>query len=241
MTTPISRPHNVSAASDWESDMRRELKCLLPLVRGRTPAMLMASRAPSLTVAFPPRQVSSVYFDSASYECYRLSNSGMSQRMKLRLRWYGDLRTNPPMVLEVKHRVNHLGSKSRHRLDRMDIQDKTWHSIRAEMSGRLQGPDRLIVEALRFPILIATYYRHYFVTTDGSIRVTVDTNLRIVDQRFSAKPNFTFDSVQAKFEVLECKFDPSQEPEAFHLLRPLDLRWTRFSKYCFGLGALTRR
>jgi hypothetical protein len=221
--------------------MRRELKCLLPLVRGRTPAMLMASRAPSLTLAFPPRQVSSVYFDSANYECYRLSNSGISQRMKLRLRWYGDLAANPPMVLEIKHRINHLGSKSRHRLDKLSIQDMMWHSIRSEISARLEGPDRLVVEALRFPILIATYYRQYFVKTDSSIRVTVDTDLRIFDQRFNAKPNLIFDCVQANFAVLECKFDPAQEPEAFHLLRPLDLRWTRFSKYCFGLGALTRR
>ncbi len=160
--------------------------------------------------------------------------------MKLRLRWYGDVRVNPPMVLEIKHRINHLGGKSRHRLGNMNILDRTWHSIRSEISSRVEGRDRLVVDALRFPILIATYYRHYFVTTGNSIRVTVDTDLRIYEQRFSAKPNLVFDSLQANFEVLECKFDPSQETEAYELLRPLDLRWTRFSKYCFGLGALTR-
>lgn len=220
--------------------MRRELKCLLPIVRGRPPAMLMASRAPALTLEYPPRQVSSIYFDSANYECYQSSNSGMSQRTKLRLRWYGDLRTNPEATLEIKHRINHLGGKSRHRLGRMNLLDMSWNTIRSEIGSRLTGRDRLIVEALRFPVLIATYYRHYFVTTDG-IRVTVDTDLRFFDQRFFAKPNLIFDSVRVGFEVLECKFDLSQQEEAYHLLRPLDLRWTRFSKYCYGLGALARQ
>ena len=198
------------------------------------------SRVHALTVEHAPRTVSSVYFDSARYESFRQSSSGTSERMKLRLRWYGDLHHAVSPTLELKHRLNQVGHKTWHAVDSIDLDDTTWASVRTMLRARVPGPDRLHIEAMRCPILVATYRRHYFVTSDRRIRVTVDTNLRFFDQRQRPKPNLVFDSAKADFAVVECKLARSVDENEAHILDPLNLRWTRFSKYCFGLGALAR-
>ena len=113
----------------------------------------------------------------------------------------------------------------------------SWAEIRSEVLRQITGPDRLHVETLRVPVLLVTYQRHYLVTTDRRLRVTLDTNLRFFDQRTRARPNLTFDSIAAHFAVVECKMDADVDPG--RVLEPLGLRWTRFSKYCHGVSVLS--
>ena len=220
--------------------MRRELKYVLGGVDQRSVATFVLSRLPGLTQDHAARRVSSVYFDSHRYVAYSQSNAGMSQRTKLRLRWYGDSLADARPVIELKRRLEHVGSKRLEPIDSVDLQRMTWAAIRAEMATRLSGQELLEVQGLRLAILVATYRRHYFATIDRQIRVTVDTDLQFFDQRHRPKPNFVFDSVKAGFAVIECKIEESVDWRAARLLEPLGLRWTRFSKYCFGLTALSR-
>ena len=217
--------------------MRRELKYVVPTSMSAT---LVRARVPSLAVEFPPRQVSSVYFDTATYECYRQSNSGGSERMKLRLRWYGDIGFATASTLELKYRLNHEGTKDQIPLDPVNLRTTTWAAVREMMIARVRGKERLHVEALRYPILIANYWRHYLVTTNGRVRVTVDSDLRFYDQRLRPAPNITFDAVRGGFSVVECKMGHGVEVDEARILDPLGLRWQRFSKYCYGLTSLAR-
>jgi len=225
---------------DQRETPRREMKYLLPYSSGRSPESFVKALVPSLKVEYPPRLVSSIYFDTASYASYEQSNSGMSERVKLRLRWYDNLRIAERPILEFKHRVNAQGWKRQYKLKSMVLDGVAWDLIRAQIASQVQDRNRLHIAALRFPILIASYYRHYFITVNRKIRLTVDTQLHFLDQRYRPRPNFTFDAVEGDFAVVECKLDKTLDSSAAGLVKPLGLRWSRFSKYCFGLDALSR-
>lgn len=218
---------------------RREFKYLLPHVHGALAVSRVHRSVPLLTREHAPRQVSSIYFDSASYDCYRQSNSGDNERVKLRMRWYGDGLVVTP-VLELKHRANHMGWKGQHSLPSMELGALTFGELRERFRACVTPREQALVDVLRFPVLIATYHRHYLVTPDRRIRVTVDTALRFIDQRNRRRPNLQFDRCEADFSVVECKLDAEHEPAARALLRNFGTRHSRFSKYCFGVGALAR-
>lgn len=236
----VTEPLSKTVTIDQRETPRREMKYLLPYSAGRSPELFVKALIPSLKVEYPPRLISSVYFDTASYASYEQSNSGMSERMKLRLRWYDDLRIAERPILEFKHRVNAQGWKRQYKLKPMQLDGVTWDVIRAQIASQVQDRNRLHIAALRFPILIASYYRHYFITVDRKVRLTVDTKLHFLDQRYRPRPNFTFDAAHGDFAVVECKLDKALDASAAGLVKPLGLRWTRFSKYCFGLDSLSR-
>lgn len=218
--------------------MRRELKYIFTS-RSHDPARWVLGNIPSLQTEHRPRQVSSLYFDSLNYACYQESNSGASERTKLRLRWYGEYGDDTTGTLEFKRRLNHQGWKKQIGLGALRFADSRYSELRHAIAERLGHEDRALFFMFNHPTLIVTYHRHYFVTRDRRIRVTVDTSLRFFDQRLRLKPNLIFDSVKAGFEVLECKFAADLNPSEARILEPLGLRWTRFSKYCYGLGALS--
>lgn len=228
-------------ATDPPHGGRREYKHLLPSLSGVRAESWVTTRVRGLREEYPPRQVSSLYLDSASYSCYCQSNAGASERVKVRLRWYGALAADSPLTLEFKHRANHLGWKTQHRFTLPDFGGRNLRSLALQLEEGVGAVDRALMAQLRIPILVTSYHRHYFVTTDGGIRVTVDTALRYFDQRLRPTLNLTRDALQCDFAVVECKLEPRGEAHAGRLLRALPLRPTRFSKYCHALQSLARR
>ncbi len=201
----------------------------------------VTTRVRGLREEYPPRQVSSLYFDSASYSCYCQSNAGASERVKVRLRWYGALVADSPFTLEFKHRANHLGWKTQHAFTLPDLRERNLRALGVRLEEGLGADARALMAHLRVPILVTSYHRHYFVTADGGIRVTVDTALRYFDQRLRPALNLTRDALHCDFAVVECKVEPRGEAQAGRLLRALPLRPTRFSKYCHALQSLAGR
>lgn len=220
---------------------RREYKHLLPSLQGRRAVSWVTTRAHALREEYQPRQVTSLYFDSAGYSCYRQSNAGASERVKVRLRWYGALETASPLTLEFKHRANHLGWKTQHAFSFADLAECNLRSLVSRFEHALDREERALVSQLRVPILVTSYFRHYFVTADGGVRVTVDTGLRYLDQRLRPVLNLTRDARHCDFAVVECKLEPGRDSHAPRLLCGLPLRHTRFSKYCHALQSLTER
>lgn len=213
------------------------------LVRGAAwlhPQTALAAKAPELRTAYPPRQISSLYCDTHDYRSYAHSVGGISERTKLRIRWYGALKHATEPVLEFKEKRNHRGRKAHHPLAPIDFRSGTWREIQASIRAQLTE----VGAGLRYlghPVLINTYRRCYFATPDGQIRVTVDTGLRFYDQRMRSTPNFTFNACSFPGTILECKFTSDAERRAGELLRRLGARWTRLSKYCIGVEALSNR
>jgi SPX domain protein involved in polyphosphate accumulation len=220
---------------------RREFKFLLMQRGGGDAPSRVAASVPALRREYPSRQVTSLYFDSPTLSSYQESTSGMSERVKVRLRWYGALTPETTAVLELKYRANQLGWKSQYALGALPLEDCSLGALARSFGSRVTPAERPLVEVLRVPILVTSYHRHYFCTADGAIRVTVDTGLCVRDQRLRPRLNLTFDGARSGFAVLECKLDPAREHEGMSLLRRLAPRHTRFSKYCHGVERILQR
>jgi hypothetical protein len=75
------------------------------------------------------------------------------------------------------------------------------------------------------------YDRSYFVSGDGRVRVTVDTNLQAFDQRFGRRPHFKRSVAIPDMLVVEFKFSPEDRPGAMQMMEGIPLRVSRSSKY----------
>ena len=55
------------------------------------------------------------------------------------------------------------------------------------------------------PTIINQYLRRYFITRDKKIRLTLDTNYSIYDQRYSNKPNLEKVFLKQPILIIEIK------------------------------------
>lgn len=191
-------------------------------------------------MSFPDRTVNNAYFDSNDYDAYGDSLSGASIRRKLRYRWYGESRVPDCGVLEVKLRRSQFGSKYLYPVATSPITDgPNWRSILTSIRRQVPLAARLLLDYHSFPVLINRYTRQYFISTDGSLRITVDTGLSIYDQRYKSLPNTTRKATTPDVLILECKADQDLHDRISDAIANLPIRVSRFSKYGTGVTALT--
>ena len=189
-------------------------------------------------VPYPSRQVNNVYFDTWDYRAYAENLAGVSQRSKLRYRWYSESLTPDVGSLEVKRKRNHFGWKLRYPIANVTWSDhSTWADIRHAMRASLSPGAWLWFDQNPQPMMINRYCRDYFVSSDGRIRATLDTNQRVYDQRSAAHLNVTRPAVMQKTLVVEFKFARADRQAAVELLAKMPLRVGRHSKYMNAMRA----
>ena len=59
----------------------------------------------------PSRKVNSIYFDTNNYSSIRQNLDGISEKKKIRVRWYGDKKTITDPILEIKSKKGFEVSK----------------------------------------------------------------------------------------------------------------------------------
>lgn len=113
------------------------------------------------------RQVNNIYFDTASLSFFQDNLTGAQERIKLRLRWYGDR----PMIkpnLEIKMR-----------------QASLIYKLVLPFKPKLPEPLQMLMQKLK-PSLHNSYLRQYFLTKNGKVRLTVDRQIQF-EKKSSAK------------------------------------------------------
>ncbi len=192
-------------------------------------------------VAYPPRQVNNVYFDTADYQGLNGNLSGVGTRGKLRLRWYGScLDTIAQAHLELKYREGAVGWKGIWPLDiTLDLARQSWPQICQRIRETADAQANSWLARYAYPVLINHYQRAYYVTTDQKVRLTIDTQLRAYGQRFSDHPNLRRLAVIADRVVVELKAltDQLSYQRLTEALSHFPLRPDRHSKYVRGMLA----
>ena len=61
--------------------------------------------------AFPLRQVNSIYFDDTEYSSIYQNLDGVTEKKKLRVRWYGDKKIIIDPVIEIKSKKGFIVKK----------------------------------------------------------------------------------------------------------------------------------
>ncbi len=191
------------------------------------------------TRPYPSRIVNSTYFDTYALGAFEENLIGASSREKVRLRWYGLDPETDRSTLEVKLRRNKLGWKLSYPVSGVPRSDEPWRELQAKVRRQLPPDARIRFDAHPLVALVNRYHRQYFLSGDGRVRVTIDTDLQTFDQRFGRVPHFDRTVGMPDMLVVEFKFSPEDRANAMDLMKGIPLRVSRSSKYSIGCSNFT--
>jgi len=188
---------------------------------------------------YPDRIVNNIYFDSQDYSSFWETLSGFSSRTKVRYRWYGDSFFSKEGTLEFKNRKNQYTWKDSYKVS-MDLLNKStnWESFFKKLKGFLSHEVCCRFQESPLPVLINSYKRNYFINRDHTIRITLDTRLKIFDQRYSSFPNLTRKAILPPPVILELKYNEKKREQISKIFRDMPVSMSRNSKYVFGVRGI---
>ncbi len=192
-----------------ENNKRFEIKFLLSKKNEN-----FLSRNFKIKKLFPDRVVYSMYFDTASFKFFRLSEEGLTPRIKIRLRGYN------------KEDYNNLEIKKTNSYEREKIVFKNFNYNFINFNTKLK---QLGISTNLLKKLKVKYLRSYFFN-DQLGRITFDKNIS-----FSLPESINYYPI--KEEVMEVKVN-SDDFDKSDIERLVNLKESRFSKYCMGINYL---
>ncbi len=190
------------------------------------------------TSPFPSRTVNSTYFDTYSLSAFEENLIGASEREKVRLRWYGKTSEAERSTLEVKLRRNKLGWKLSYPIKGAPKRDESWRDLQAKVRAQLPLDARARFDHNPMVALVNQYHRSYYLSGDGRVRVTVDTDLKAFDQRFGRRPHLDRSVGLPDMLVVEFKFGPEDRTNAMQMMNGIPLRVSRSSKYATACSVI---
>ena len=186
------------------------------------------------------RIVNNVYFDSYYYDSYRDNIYGSSSRTKVRYRWYGEFNRPTLGSLEIKYKRNIFGWKQRYNINKFSLSSEyTWKEIYSLFHNNIPLKGKIWLEKNPIPTIINQYLRDYFISSNNKIRITVDRNLFVYDQRYSLFPNIKKKTLTQPVVIVEFKFNRENRDEAEELFGNMPIRGSRNSKYVNCIRAVT--
>jgi len=116
--------------------------------------------------------------------------------------------------------------------------ESTWKQIVAHLASRIDAEGRSWLMHNPLPVMINRYRRHYYVSSCGRIRITVDYDQVVWDQRKGPRPNLRWRAALPDTIVVECKFGRAERKLATQALNGLPIRVARHSKYMNAVNAI---
>ena len=185
------------------------------------------------------RFVNNIYFDTINWSSYFDNAIGISQRLKVRIRWYGDLFgfIKKP-VLELKIKKGFLGGKLKYPLDSFYLGSDYSLEVQQGIFAKSGVPDILAehLKSLKFALL-NRYSRKYFESADRKFRITIDFDMEFykID---STNNSFIERIVDHNNTVLELKYSDKDDDDAGSITNHFPFRMTKSSKYVSGIEKL---
>lgn len=185
---------------------------------------------------YPPRYINNIYLDTPDMKYYEENVSGVKDRRKVRIRWYGELfghAQKPTLELKIKDGL--VGRKVSCPFPAFDL-DKSFSfkyfqkilktpSLKPEYSYFLRD---------HIPVLVNRYYRWYFATVDGRFRVTLDINMSYYNIR-SLHNIFLYHFENRHNFIVELKYGIDQDTSAAQVVNHFPFSLTKNSKYVQGI------
>ena len=169
-----------------------------------------------LNKIFPDRIVESIYFDTKDLQFFSLSEEGVTPRFKIRLRGYNN---EKPSNLEIKKTKNY------HR-EKIILKNFQFNSFELHKTLKSMGINNIVDQKIR-----VKYLRSYY-ELENLGRITMDENIEFLN------PSKEFiNSKKINKIILEVKIQ-SKEIDKNHVEKIINLKESRFSKYCVGINCL---
>ena len=124
---------------------------------------------------FKERTVNSIYFDTLNFKSAIDNLSGVSDREKFRVRWYGeDLDLFKQPILENKIKKNFQGQKIYFKLDEFNNKRLNQNNL-LNLTKKIND---LIPNKNLYPVTMTNYKRIYLISSNNEIRATLDYDLK---------------------------------------------------------------
>ena len=176
---------------------------------------------------YPLRKVNSIYFDTYDYKSIRENLDGISNKKKIRIRWYGDKNTTKNPIIETK-------SKKGFETKKESMPIKELHDLKVFSLKNLKILKEIINSKLKqkkiiYPVLTTHYQREYFISLNGKIRATIDYDLKSVFLNNSSQIDIikNFKNIC----ILEFKYSTSLDKYVRENLKDISLRLSKNSKF----------
>lgn len=188
---------------------------------------------------FHKRQVNNIYFDTAAYNDYFDNVLGVSNRKKIRIRWYGQTfgEIKSP-VLEIKIKKGLVGDKWSYKLKPFILNNEFTNTMVTEvfLNSDLPLP---ILESVKMvqPTLLNSYARRYYLSANNRFRITLDFDLVYykIEKRFN---NFNFAPKQDENKIVELKYGLQDDNVANAISTAFPFRLNKNSKYVNGVNTI---
>jgi len=221
-------------------DGRYEKKFVIQELDSKEIEQIIRNHPAIFSEIFYPRVVNNIYLDSLNMKNYFDHTAGSSQRLKVRIRWYGatfGLIKKP--VLEIKIKSHELGKKVLFKLKSLKLDEKFSASLLHKDIFPNSNLPNFLVEELQslYPALLNCYTRSYFISADKLYRITLDTDLRFFE--IGSSNNIFFEEkIINQIKILELKYPRSEENFSDRITQHLPFRLSANSKYMKGIDML---
>jgi hypothetical protein len=190
--------------------------------------------------AFPIRTVNNVYFDTFELSAFGENLAGVSERTKVRYRWYGESQEPAPGRLEIKQKRNQYGWKQIYKVPESPWSPgSNWLDIRHSIASQGGQEAGIWLDQNPLPVMINRYVRRYYLSACQRIRITLDFDQQVWDQRKNPYPDFSLEANLPETFVVECKCDRKERDLASSVLIGMPIRVARHSKYMNAVDAIT--
>jgi SPX domain protein involved in polyphosphate accumulation len=196
--------------------------------------------------AFPPRQVTSIYYDGLALQSYWDNIEGYSERKKYRIRWYDNFESGKTCQLQQKWKSNGFGSKQIVKFNGPSSKGQLFENLltvveeseitRNELTEIFCG-DHICNWVNLFPAVEVGYVREYYQSQKLECRVTIDKEIRTVaiDHRLKARQS----EVEFDVIIVEIKFRADRREVIDRYTNRVGKPSEKFSKYAESIAALS--
>jgi hypothetical protein len=198
---------------------------------------MLVKRHPSIFYSpFPPRYINNLYLDTPDMDNYHANVSGVDERQKARIRWYGGLHGEiGKPVLEFKVKDSLVGAKYSYPFPAFSFDRTFTQKGFQKLIANAALPDAVRWRLRGMSVVLCNrYYRWYYLTKDGKYRLTVDKEMRYFHIK-QAGNHFRHQFLDPKAIVVELKYDPVLDPYADKISGFFPFIITRNSKYITGI------
>ncbi len=181
------------------------------------------------TKHFANRTINSIYLDTLNYDFAKDNINGVSERKKIRLRWYDDELNK--IFIEEKNKKNFKVWKDIDEIKPTNIKENLVKSLEDHLKNN--NISKLANFNYNF-VLKTNYKRSYWISDDRNIRATIDTDINASSFRQMKS------KVNLPETILEFKFSPKYETyfRSFFNNKSYQLRSQKYSKYIRSFTAL---
>jgi SPX domain protein involved in polyphosphate accumulation len=224
----------MSVTTNKSEELRYERKFLITDFSVKDVEQMIKLHPARFSEIYYERVINNIYLDTLGFSNYYDNVEGETERLKARIRWYGELfGTIENPVLEFKIKKGLLGKKESYPLLPF-VMDTNFSKEQVKQAISATPPQiRDLINSLK-PALLNRYTRKYFISADGQFRITIDSRLTFYRIGYVGN-TFLNKSVDYKTTVLELKYDSSMEVEAKQIGNMFPFALTKSSKYLQGI------